>query len=108
MPKRRKYKFTGRKHSKLGAVALCFGLTGIAGIILGLVLSSRADGQLTAWIGIFGICALALSVLGIIMAIMAVRDDDMFPIMPRAGLIASLVGALGWIAIYVIGFFFGG
>lgn len=106
MARQRQYKFTKKKHSRLGLVSLLFGIGGIMGFILSLIFSARSRGALSPSAGIFGISFFLVSVAGLIMGIVASRDEDKFQVLPRAALLVCIAGALIWVGIYVLGFYF--
>ncbi|MBQ4293874.1 MAG: hypothetical protein IJT05_06890 [Lachnospiraceae bacterium] len=108
MPRNRRYKFTQKKHSKLGLVAFFFGIGGLLGFVLALVFSARAKGTMSPAAGVFGISFFLVSLAGMIMGIVASRDEDKFQVLPRAALIISIAGMLIWIGIYILGFYFWG
>ena len=108
MQRQRKYKFTEKKHSRLGAAALVFGLAAIAAFVTILAFSAKSAGTLGAYAGILGIVFALLSLSGIIMGIAAARDEDKFHVLPKVAVLVCILALLIWGAVYVLGFYFWG
>lgn len=102
--RRRNYKFTEKKQSKRGILA-----TGIALISIGIFAyvvwnSFHHDGAGSMYLGSAGVASMLLSIVGFVIAIMSVREEDSFKLFPYLGLIGSFLIMGTWIGLYVIGF----
>ena len=89
-------------------LSLILGGSALAGFLVSVLFAIRTAGQLGPYIGCAGIICFLAALGGIIAAILAIRDDDVFPGLPRAAFLVSLFGALVWLIIYGLGFYFWG
>lgn len=74
------------------------------GLILLIVLSMKNHGTSSAYIGSVGIFLMLMGVVGLILAIVSLREENSYPLFPRLGLILSAVTSALWGVLYAWGF----
>lgn len=102
--RRRSYKFTGKKVSKRGIVSVILSASALAsmGAVVWMSFGNRGNGSV--YLGSMGILAMLLSVLSVVIAIMGLREEDTFKVLPATGLGMGIVSTILWMTIYVRGF----
>jgi hypothetical protein len=102
--RRRTYKFTEKRQSKLGIAALMLAIFSI--FIFGLVVANSFmhDGNGSMYLGSAGVSSMLLAVIAFVMAIRSLMDENVFKLFPYLSTIVSFLAAGGWIMLYVIGF----
>jgi predicted neutral ceramidase superfamily lipid hydrolase len=90
--RRRTYKFTEKRQSKLGIAALMLAIFSI--FIFGLVVANS----------FMHVSSMLLAVIAFVMAIRSLMDENVFKLFPYLSTIVSFLAAGGWIMLYVIGF----
>lgn len=102
--KRKHYKFTKRKKSVRGIIALF--LSAASAVIFALVVveAFKVDGNGSVYLGSVGVFSLLLSVASFVLAVLAVKEEDTFKTIPYVGLALSVIMSLLWVAVYVAGF----
>ena len=101
---KRRLKFTGKKRSRAGAVAAVLGVCGIAGVVAAVLLAVRSAGSLGVYVAPAGMALLILSVVGFLLGFRGSREEDVYPVLPRVGMVLSGIAAAAWGCIYYIGF----
>ncbi len=86
----RKVRMRQLKHSVSGWIGLACGLAAVVLFLIAVILSYRHAGEAMFYVGSVGLFGLILSVGGLIMGIMGIREEDVRPLTPR---IATAVGA---------------
>lgn len=102
--RRRSYKFTEKTHSKKAMVSM--GVSG-ASLLLYLIftyLSYRCGGTLSAYYGSFGVLAMIMSVVALILTLPTLKEEDTFTFFPRIALALSVISTLCWVGTYISGF----
>ena len=102
----RKAKFSGRKHSTKGIISLVLGLLCVIlqGILL--YLAFLAKGEINVYFGSVGVLLLFINIIPVYLGIKSIKEDDVYLIAPIFGTIVSVIGLIGYIGIYGIGFYF--
>lgn len=95
--KRKNYIFTNKKHSDKAIMSAILGM--ISNISLEIVIykSYLSGGEAPGGYGVTGLLATIFSLIGLILGIMTVRDNQNYRLFPWLGTILNLV-ALGSIA----------
>lgn len=101
--KRQKYKFTEKTLSKRGLAALGLALVSLAALGVMIFLAYKSAGNLSVYIACYGILAMIASVIGVVLAILSLREEDTFRSVPWGALVLSLVAMLSWGGVYVGG-----
>lgn len=76
MHKKKNYKFTNKGHSKKAIMSTVFGALGCSSLIVLIYLSYLNKGDAPFKYGVAGILALVFAVVGMILAVMAVREKE--------------------------------
>lgn len=102
--RKRGYKFTEKTQSKRGILSLILAL-GTIGVLVYVVANSfQKDGAGSMYLGSAGVTAMLVSLVSVVLAIMSLREEESFKLFPYLATVFSLLAAITWIAIYVIGF----
>lgn len=101
--RRRGYKFTEKTHSKKGIIATVLALMLL--ILYGVIiyLSFYTKGKLSLYYGSVGVVALFISVVGLFIAFMSLREEDSFHLFPRLGVFLSVISVACWAGTYIMG-----
>ena len=98
----KRYIFTSNRHSKRGMMALIFGMMSLISF-LATTISIRNPGEMISRMGGVGLLAMILALTGLILGILALQEDNVFPMMPRAGFAVSLISIVLWGCVIYIG-----
>ena len=102
--KRKHYKFTKRKKSVRGSLALILAVGAILILAVTVMESFHKGGNGSVYLGSAGVLALLISVCALILAILAVKEEDTFKTVPYISLVCSVLITGVWAAIYAAGF----
>lgn len=97
------YKFSDKIHPLKGILAFLFALFGILTFLATSYLSCQSKGNLGVMAGLFGVIALLLSIAGVILSILALRQKEIHYRFPVIGGILCAVLLIGYIAMYALG-----
>lgn len=101
--KRKNYKFTEKKHSGPGAVALVSSFVPLLLFGYAVAISYLKGGHAEEKIGCIGIAAILVALLTLKVSIQEARKENVIKKVPVAGAILSVLMLAGWIAVYVLG-----
>ena len=99
--KRKHYKFTKRKKSVRGSLALILAVGAILIFAVTVMESFHKGGNGSVYLGSAGVLSLLIS---LILAILAVKEEDTFKTVPYISLVCSVLITGVWAAIYAAGF----
>ena len=102
--RRRSYKFTEKTHSKKAMVSFGLAAVTLVTYFVFVYLSYQAAGQLSAYYGAFGVLAMLIAVVALVLSITTLKEEDSFAFFPKMAMITSVVSTLLWISNYVQGF----
>lgn len=102
--RRRSYKFTEKTHSKKAIVSFVLAAVTLVTYFVFVYLSYQAAGQLSAYFGAFGVLAMLIAVVALVLSITTLKEEDSFTLFPKMAMITSVVSTLLWIGNYVQGF----
>lgn len=102
--RRERFKFTEKKHSKLGIAVFAIALVLVVLYGVFVLLAFRGDGGLSAYFGSVGVFALVASLCCVGFAGKSLREEDSFMLFPRLALVASVLAVVCWLGTYVMGF----
>lgn len=103
--KRISYKFTEKTHSKRGIRAFGMALISIIVGISVVVISFKSAGNASVYVGSAGLFSLVLSFVALIIGIKSLKEEESYKIFPGLGTAFSAIAFLGWLAIYLAGFY---
>ena len=98
------YKFTEKKHSVRGIAALALALVSLGLGAAMCVVSARAKGAGSVYLGSMGVLSLLLALAAFVTAVLSLREDKSYRGFPVAATVVSGLTLGGWIALYVVGF----
>lgn len=99
----KRYRFTSNQHSKKGMMALIFGMISLISFFLAVLISIRDASGMSLRMGGVGFFASLFGLNGMILGIIALKEPDVFPVLPRAGFAVSLISVLLWLGVLYIG-----
>ena len=102
--RRKRFKFTEKKHTKRGILSFALALILIIVYLVFLVLSYKSQGRLTVYFGSAGVLCMLISVLDIVPIVKDLKEENSFPLFPRLGLVCDVVAMCLWIGTYIRGF----
>lgn len=89
MSQKRNYMFTNRKHSQKAVMSTVFGVLCTVSLVVVTILSYSRDGDIPAGYGFTGVFATLLSLIGLILGILAVREKDRFKLFGWLGILLN-------------------
>lgn len=103
MGKRRKIQFTDKKHPRSGIVATLMALGALVMMFVLFLCSGNAGGQGGIVFGYLGICNLILSVVGFVMALRCMKQDDIYMTTPTIGSVINGLIIIIYLILYILG-----
>lgn len=101
--KRKKIQFSDKTHPARGILSVILGGLALLLLVVLCIVSGRAGGQAGIGIGFAGICALAMSLTGFIMAVRCSRQEDIYMITPAVGSVLNGTLTLMLMVLFFIG-----
>ena len=95
MAKRKHYKFTNKGHSSKAVLSTFFGALSCISLIVLIYLSYLKKGIAPFNYGIAGILALVFAIVGMVLAVLAVREKEKFLIFGWIGVALNALAILG-------------
>ena len=92
----KRYTFTSNKRSKKGTMSAIFGLISLLSFILTVAITIGDREGMASRMGGAGFFAALFGLLSIALGIAAVREKDVFPLLPKIGLTLGIVSFLLW------------
>lgn len=100
---KRGYKFTDKKHTKQGMVSAGMGAAALVLMAVDLFLAYRGSGQAGSIAGFFGLFSLLLSVVGFVLAVRGLREENAYYLFSRIGSVLNGVLFILWALIFIMG-----
>ena len=100
-----RYRFTSNRHSKKGMMALIFGMISLISFFLAVAITIRNADDIAARMGGAGLFAFIFGMTGLILGIAALKEADVFPVMPRTGFAVALAAVILWTGVICAGVF---
>lgn len=94
--KRKRFKFTEKKHSKCGIFACVVASLCIITFVVFLVLAYKSAGTLSIYYGCAGVFVLLCSILNLFPAIRGLFEENSFQLFPRLGLFLTILSLMCW------------
>ena len=101
--RRRTYKFTEKTHSKKAMISAVMSTISLLVYFIFVFLSYKAGGKLSMYYGGFGFLAMLISVAGLVISIITLKEEDTFTLFPQVALITSILSSLCWVGTYILG-----
>lgn len=102
--KRRNYKFTKKKHSKLAIGTLITGIISGVVLVLFMIEAFRTKGNAGIYFGSMGLLAMFGTIASLIASLLSLREDKVFKLLPISAVIINGIFFLAWAVVYFIGF----
>ncbi len=103
MARKRKLRFSDKKHSVKGAIALIIGIISIILLLVSFYLSAISAGDGGVFLGIIGTLILVFSIVGFILAYQGYKEKDVYYHGPVIGIILNGIMFVGLFIIYIVG-----
>jgi hypothetical protein len=101
--KREKYKFSGRRHSRLGIISFIIGIAAVLGLSAVCTFASTTAGNAGLMVGFLGFLIFAFAIFGFVLGYKACKQRDIFYRFPIAGIIINGAITISLVLIYVLG-----
>lgn len=106
MSQKKNYMFTNRRHSQKAIMSTVFGVLCTVSLVVVICLSYIRNGDVPAGYGYTGVFATVLSLVGLLLGVLAVREPDRFRLFGWLGILfnsASLgmISGILYIAAYL-------
>lgn len=101
--KRKKIQFTDRSHPTLGIISIILGVVAMGSLITLCVQSGNTQGNSGLIIGVLGMLAMIMSIVGFFLAIRCYRRDDIYMVTPTIGSIVNGIMVIVFLLLFFIG-----
>lgn len=95
MAKKKNYKFTNKGHSQKAVMATVFGSLSCISLIVLIYLAYLNAGAAPVNYGIAAILALVFAIVGMVLAVLAVREKEKFKFFAWLGVVLNVLALLG-------------
>lgn len=102
--RRNHFKFTQKKHSKKGILALGIALVMLMIYAAILIYSYQSREELSVYFGSVGIFALLGAGTALVLALQSLGEENSFHFFPRLAAFVSFLAFMGWGGTYLLGF----
>ncbi len=86
-----------------GLLSICLGGIVFVALLVLFAISYAQKGNAGTWIGVLGLLLLAVTVAGIVLAAIGLRDPEARKGRPGVGLTVNLILFLGLVSLYIMG-----
>ncbi|MDE7224511.1 MAG: hypothetical protein K2O34_12135 [Acetatifactor sp.] len=97
MAQKKNYMFTNRRHSQKAVMSTVFGVLCTASLVIVICLAYGSGGDVPVGYGFTGVFAAVLSIIGLLLGVLAVREVDRFKLFGWLGILFNGV-SLGMIS----------
>lgn len=80
-----KYKFSDKNQTLGGTISTFMGVGSLACLVFGVYLSYEADGNAGMIVGILGLLAYMIAVIGVVIGFLSFKEDDKFYLLSKTG-----------------------
>lgn len=106
MSQKKNYMFTNRRHSQKAIMSTVFGVLCTVSLVIVICLSYGSDGDVPVGYGFTGAFATVLSLTGLLLGVLAVREVDRFKLFGWLGILFNgvslgIVSGVLYIAAYL-------
>ena len=84
-------------------MALIFGMMSLISFFLATAISIKNVSEMASRMGGVGLLSMILALAGLVLGILALRENDVFPLLPRSGFAISLISLIIWICVIYVG-----
>jgi len=103
--KKDSFKFSGRSHSVKGIISVVLAVLSLLSIISSSIISAISHGNGGIFLGVIGIAALIISLIGFILGIKGSLEKEIYYTAPVIGMIINGLLFLFYFVLYVVGIF---
>ena len=100
----RSYKFTDKHHSKGGILATVAGSIALICTLVDLYFVYKAKGEAGEIVALFGMIALICSIYGVVVGKRSFKEEEVYYVFSRIGLIVNLILVIFWGFVITWGF----
>lgn len=106
MSQKKNYMFTNRRHSQKAIMSTVFGVLCTVSLVIVLCLSYGSGGNIPVGYGFTGVFATVLSLIGLLLGVLAVREPDRFKLFGWLGILLNsaslgIISGVLYIAAYL-------
>ena len=84
-------------------MALIFGMMSLISFFLAAAVSIKDAAGMASRMGGVGLIAMIFALTGLVLGILALQENDVFPVLPRTGFAISLISLLLWAGVIYVG-----
>lgn len=103
MWKKKKIRFTDKKHSVQGMISSGFGAASLLLLAASIASAYRQSGQAGKWTAIAGFLSMLCACAGFVYGVRGVKEEDSYPLFPYLGCGLSVVLLAVFVSIYILG-----
>lgn len=103
LKKKRRLKFTDKKHSRQGILSSCFGAGAFLVLAGTFAASYMQSGQAGKSIAVLGLLAFLLACVGSYYGIRGMKEEEVYRLFPCLGCVLNGLLLAGFVLIYVLG-----
>ena len=89
MSQKKNYMFTNRRHSRKAIMSTVFGVLCTVSMVIVIILSYIRSGDIPAGYGFTGLFAAILSLVGMLLGVLALRETDRFKLFGWLGILLN-------------------
>lgn len=101
--KRNRFKFTEKTHSKRAMAALGVSGSSLLMYLIFLYVAFRSAGKVNVYFGCFGILFAFVDIIGAVLAVQSLFEEDSFKHFPIAASFTALLTMVLWVGTYLEG-----
>lgn len=103
--RRRRVKFTDKKHAKKGIASSALALVSLLSMVGLVVDTSLARGNAGREVGLFGFLSIVIAVFGLILGITSYKEQERYYLFSGIGTAMNAFLLILWLSIYIRGFY---
>lgn len=101
--KSKNYIFTSKSQSEKGVMSTITGLISMTSFIIANVIAFGERGEASMRLGAVGMLSFLLSIASLVLAVMSLKEEEVFPLFPRLGLALAVLSLIAWGYILYVG-----
>lgn len=100
---RRAYKFTDKKHTKLGIFSTVMGIVSLVLLSVGIWMAYQMSGNAGSVTGLLGLLSMLTAAVGFFLALQGFHQEDAYYLFSQVGLLLNGLLFILWVLIFVVG-----
>lgn len=100
---RRVYKFTDKRHTKLGIFSTVLGMIALLLLSAGIWMAYEMSGNAGSVTGLLGLLSMLIAAIGFFMALQGFHEEEAYYLFSQIGLLLNGILFILWVLIFVVG-----